>query len=457
MDSMQENEFEKVVQQKMEVFKLNPSDAVWSKVSATLTKPTKPHKKILLFFMFLCFLVVATTFVPVINTKHYFKDQTGHLLIQTDKPKTKDSKATAPAINNESEKSSVEMFDPETKKNANNTVSKDLATRQAPVLVQVVTTSDIKSSLKKIKNGAGKKIIKIAAGSVGENADLINNENEKVTQVFTEEKKNFSTSKLKDIQITDSLINPVLAKKLNDTAKNKSLLVVKNIKNSKNKWKLGITLAIGKSATGNGYLISGNDRSYNYSSYPQSSAGSNTGYRSIAINSGIAFSAGIFATHKLGSKTNIMVGLNYKLFRTSIIVGKQITGNNNIVYETGNTKTYYNNYHFAELPITFQMQFISIKKRPVFLDAGISVAQLIQTNALQFDPAQTRYFIDNNLFHKTIIGFSAGLSFNIASKKSTPFLLGPQIYYSATPLANKGLYTNSRYSFAGIRLQKIIK
>ena len=26
MDSMQENEFEKVVQQKMEVFKLNPSD-----------------------------------------------------------------------------------------------------------------------------------------------------------------------------------------------------------------------------------------------------------------------------------------------------------------------------------------------------------------------------------------------------------------------------------------------
>ncbi|WP_301933197.1 hypothetical protein, partial [Ferruginibacter sp.] len=66
-------------------------------------------------------------------------------------------------------------------------------------------------------------------------------------------------------------------------------------------------------------------------------------------------------------------------------------------------------------------------------------------------------YIDNNLFHKTIIGLSAGLLLNLVNNNKAPLLLGPQFYYSVTPVAGSGLYTKTHYSFVGIKLQKILK
>ena len=453
MNSMRENEFEKEVQQKMDELKLTPSDAVWSKVSVTLTKQKKRRKTLVLFFIFLGFLLIATMLLPVIKAKHFFENQAGDLIKPTANNKVQNEKANTFFKKGKDEKSKTKILYPEIKKPVISTINNDKSAQQALATEPEVATSAITSSYKKIKNSKAKNLIKITAGSVEQTADIKDDSNKKVVRQFPEKDTIFSPNKITVTKAPGRVIEFIISKKIVDTIRNRSAV----IKNTKNKWALGVTLAIGKSGTSNGYFTSANNRNYNYSSSPLNNTGGNISSLPSAINSGVALTVGILATHKVTSKTNIVVGVNYKLLRTSMLVGNDNTINNALAYGIGNAKTYYNNYHFIELPITFQLQVISIKKLPVFLDAGISISQLIHTNALQFDPAQGRYFIDNNLFRKTIVGLSAGLYINIANSKSAPFLLGPQFYYSATTLANKGLYANSKYSFAGIRLLKMLK
>ncbi len=49
---MQNSEFEKRVQQKMEELKLTPTDAVWEKVAAGLPPEKKPRRWIIFFLLF---------------------------------------------------------------------------------------------------------------------------------------------------------------------------------------------------------------------------------------------------------------------------------------------------------------------------------------------------------------------------------------------------------------------
>ena len=87
-------------------------------------------------------------------------------------------------------------------------------------------------------------------------------------------------------------------------------------------------------------------------------------------------------------------------------------------------------------------------------NAGFELSRLISTNALQFNRTQGYYFKDNNYFNKTTIGVSGGLSIAILKNKKTQWLIGPQVYYSLTPVASDGWYDKTHYSFVGLQLQK---
>ena len=104
--------------------------------------------------------------------------------------------------------------------------------------------------------------------------------------------------------------------------------------------------------------------------------------------------------------------------------------------------------------VDFSTQLTTLKKHDLFFNTGLSVAQLIKTNSPQFNNTTGQYFVDNTFFNKTVAGFSAGIDINISKSATAPLLLGPSFYYSLTPMASKGLYINSRYSFLGIRLLK---
>jgi hypothetical protein len=118
--------------------------------------------------------------------------------------------------------------------------------------------------------------------------------------------------------------------------------------------------------------------------------------------------------------------------------------------------TYHNYYHFIELPVLFQFK-ISSKKIPMFFSAGVSISNLISSNAVQFNNATRYYYHDNSLFTKTQFGFSTGLSAEFFSKQKRSILIGPYIYYGSGKIANESLYKNEHFSFIGLSSKILFK
>jgi hypothetical protein len=123
-------------------------------------------------------------------------------------------------------------------------------------------------------------------------------------------------------------------------------------------------------------------------------------------------------------------------------------------FAAGSLNKYHNKYHFIQLPIQIQSTIGRGNKFPLSWNAGFTLSRLISTTALQFNRQQGYYFKDNSNFNKTTIGLSAGLSVAILKNKKTQWLLGPQVYYSLTPVASSGWYDKTHYSFVGLQLQK---
>jgi hypothetical protein len=79
---------------------------------------------------------------------------------------------------------------------------------------------------------------------------------------------------------------------------------------------------------------------------------------------------------------------------------------------------------------------------------------LIGSNALQFDTASGKYYSNNNLLNKTQANLSIGALFGLSSLAKNPLLIGPDINFGLNKIAKANLYSDRRYSYFGLRLQK---
>ena len=458
---MPENEFEKEVQQKMDGFKLNPSNEVWNKVFAEIAPHKKRKKRIALYFIVLCFLLVGSWFLPLLNTHYFLEKPMSDLSSVPRNINEPTEKEIVPFKKSKGIKSKFKLRDVAVNKPVIDDDKNIQSAQQISTFKRSNSILSVTSAIKKIRKSEGGKLLKKVQDIFEETVNILPVTNKKLPQIYPEENKTLPLSKIKIDINSHILFKAVIVPNTPDTIKNNNTGIVKNISKTKNnkKWILGINVALGKSATGNGYLASNNNRNFDYLLSPVSSVGSsiNNGVAPASINSGIALTVGILANHQLSSKSNIAIGLNYKLLTTNLLIGKDSSNNNAIIYSVGNTKTYYNNYHLIELPITFQRQVFSIKRHAVLVDAGISIAQLLYTNSLQYNNFQSNYYMDNKIFNKTMIALIGGVFINIAGNKSAQFLIGPQFYYSSTTIATSGLYTKAHYSFAGIKLQKMLR
>ena len=464
---MPENEFERDMQQKMEGLSFSPSEKVWDTVSTAIQQQKKNRKKIFLVILFLIFLLTGTVFLSDTQTKHFFSRQaiTNNNPLKNDKPgtvKTSENSVQTPEVNANRHLQNITASTPHDSStaiavNAVGNVNHTASTQSSAIAHQAFPVA------KKTKKITGKTTAQFSAGSIEETVSgtLPANEIQRAPALEDGIEQKAQQSIIKNI---DTAAKIAAVKQPADTVINKTAGLAKTStkikKGSKNKWGFGISFAVGKSVTNNGYFNLSN--ASNYSLVPagnNNNGGVNYTYLPSAIHSGVAFAAGFFASYPVTVKSNINFGFNYTFFSTHLLVSPDSSANNltNINYGVGNIITYHNNFHFIEIPVTFQTSVAKIYKHPLYLETGLAVSQLFSTSALQFNAAQGRYYIGNNLFNKTIIGITAGLSINILNNKNAPLLVGPQISYSITPLANSGFYAKTHYSFAGIRIQKMLR
>ena len=455
---MAENEFEKQVQQKMEELKLNPSGEVWKNVEVQIRKEKK--RRWLLFFLLFLFVFSGGIFwwkenQPIGNTLVKSIAGNGSIVIK-DKKET-----TIAGVKNESN-DSVKLSQTETKISNNN-----YAVKQFILIKKTHARFKSKQSIGEVGEDNGNEIIvkskpKMEASIVTTDINDSSDNNEVEQKILNDSSNTTNTvfDSLKKEQEKNIVGNIDSNKKVKvDTIKNidkiKNALVNKN-ENGKHKWDLVLQLGAGMSATGNSYLVNNGSNLANGGTSTTNNINPPAGYSQLTIKMSFAFKVGLAAMYPISKKFAISAGLTYKLYSTVIATGSKSDSGVSFIYSTGDNNSYHNYYHFIDVPIEFQYRIGNSAQLPIYAFAGISLSDLIYTNALQFDYTRKIYYHDNSLFDKTGVGLTGGFLFDIFQKKKMPLQIGPDFYYGLSNMANSGLYNNKHYSYVGLRFQKII-
>ena len=503
---MPENEFEKQVQQKMDGLKVKPSEKVWQHVAGAIVK-RKTDRRIFAIVL-LCLLIAAGGIFLLNNTARQHKDNSMIIAGNTD---LKNSKET-PSFNNDPRKQIVDRQKKTVAKNVDSVSSLPTTSKDGQVLKIQYEKNEFSQAQKSPKIISAKPFKTVAENSIPDKKETLNHSKKgsyKTSRKISASLKNAlpadsvderitsgeantkNTSEkifpLNDMKINGPFLNPYNKIGVEIKANNLLAIQAKNysVENSpikkviplqqKYQWKIGLNFSVGASSTQNGYLGivgSGNgNASGAYTSaglVPGCANCANNGvyYRPSAIKPAAGIVLGIFVQKNISPKTAFSIGLNYKMYNSVMKTGSRvdsavIANNNsylsqsNFFYRTGINTRYKNHFHFLEIPLALNIKLGKQNKHPLYLNTGISIAQLIATNALQFDTASVKYYSNNSLFNKTQIGISAGLLFSLSGSAKNPFLVGPDIHVSLNRMAATGLYQSSNYSYFGIQIKKI--
>jgi hypothetical protein len=102
---------------------------------------------------------------------------------------------------------------------------------------------------------------------------------------------------------------------------------------------------------------------------------------------------------------------------------------NNFYANSGsNFSDYRNKFHFVSLPVAFNFQIL--KNAPIDFHIGLSLQQLVETNALLYSSLSKIYYTDKSAFNKTQLFSELGIEYS--------FLLGKKLLLKAGPRVNYG-------------------
>ena len=503
---MQENNFEKQVREKMEELSLAPADSVWPKVFLSIEK--RKGRRSLVGLVLLLLLITAGSIIFIIQ-----RDDHAAISSIENNPAGKATGAVPPTATKKQQGAPVNSaFDDkklgqrqESTVNAigeNNThvISKQLNTmphQKAGGQHPLITNSAPKNyRAGKLNNTTDSYYQVNASGSKDTKVDY--REKDDATEVSpqstvlatvkseTESFKSAEQAATKqdaiEIQPTGStaipsilIANPLLlsSNEVREKPVIRPFAPLANNPGKKNsRWKVGINFSAGISATRDGYLgvigLGGGDanKSFDQALSNSGSGGSLNPGSSFAlsppnITPGAGFTAGLFFQKNITPKTAVQVGLDYTLLTTRMRIGNRVDSvanftSNNFFYRSGTNTKYINQFHFIALPVAVNIKIGRSSRLPVYLNTGLTVAQLVHTNALEFAPLNGALYNDKKLFNKTQLSVTASLLLSINGNATHQLLVGPQLNFGITNMANAGYYKGRHYSFAGIQLKKTL-
>jgi hypothetical protein len=474
---MQKNEFEKQVQQKMDELKLHPSDSVWLNVKTNIAKKKRRNLAwILLPLLLICLGSGYLLMNSVSKSKTHEQNELSEVIIKNDSLPGKNqslkldvTKKGSPGkmdVNIHSSKkvqgeNQVIKIYPQT---FNEKVKKKISSQQdnhnaGPVRIIAKNKTD-QYYVTKSKSSAHPDEIVLADNKDAASVD--GSDLKKKVSATGERNDAYETSN-NNINNSDSLpVKNIVdsSKKIKDAESiitSKEGPVVKGGK-SKNNWRLGFTFSGGISGVSAKFLGSLEKTYAVADGLYASTANQNNALITLpsSLKSSTGLIAGFYIEKEISKMSWLTIGLNYKMFTSTNQVGKK--NDTTQRYNLANVSAvYHNHYHFLEIPVSLKAQ-ISNKEIPLFWDAGVSISQLIGSNALQFSSSNSgSYYQDNSLFNKSQVGFNTGLSVSLFSLQNTSLLIGPYINYGLTKAAKEGLYKNQHFNFIGLRSQILFK
>lgn len=474
-----QNEFEKQVQKKLDELDLVPSPPVWQSIEKQIRKD-KDRRRII-FWLPLGVLLLGAGAWFLFNGEH-------------DAGISKPVTATSQTQTNEQEKkASVEngIFDEgggDEEPKLNSKPSGE------PNSLQQNNTSE-----KVVVSSGNKPLSTTESGNTSSNVNVINSRQNAVAQqkyrdekltpangtdqkqtvpVISNENKLVATGIMgaenktveKDKTAVDASVN---TKK--DSAKKKDTILKDVVitektdppaaitaKSTSKKWKFGLMGGIGFSGEGTGIDLntekSMDQLSAGSAQPPPNLMGSIPG---TPVNKELSFSLGFAVKKELSTRFALVSGLNFNYYSSSRDVGEQVQDStlpagifiSRFYLNSGQVaNNVTSRYYFISLPVMMDWRFIA--SEPFHLQAGISIQQMISSDAIQYDPAKGIYYKDPSSLKKTqfFTNFNLGYEFSFRDKSS--LMLGPSIQYGLNTLSEK---ENKHLFFAGIQAQYFFK
>jgi hypothetical protein len=221
-------------------------------------------------------------------------------------------------------------------------------------------------------------------------------------------------------------------------------------KKEQQKWKIALQAGVGTSGLANGLNLFGNKReNLSFSSpvtNPTTVGNPTADRRHSSVQNSWSFSVGLDVQRQLSSRLSFSAGLRYRYFSNSFATGtfvRQDTvvrfGNNiNGFYANSGTAffNHTNHFHFIALPLALRWQML--KKKPLHLEGGLALQQLLSTNYLIYDSGSNVYYSDNSQLNKLQLTASLGMDYRILQAKNFSLATGPQLLYSFSRVDKTG-------------------
>lgn len=489
------NEFEKLVQQKMDELKLVPSEPVWQKVEMQIRKK-KDRRRLIFWIPFLGLMLGGGLWIgmnqyskqvsykenknPVNKFDHKNSDHNS-LTTQT---------TTINSVTNKNvDEKNPESINPKTQTNPLQTnktkgltqpknTNSDLSSKPDVQKVVFKKTGQAKEQLTNNKKESAVKLKDVELNKTTGNDVIISQapiekkpkepvpnlnvvRTDTTSSVAIEEKKNDPI-----ISVVDSVKDDWVSAK-DSTQKQDTAAVKKaNIKKyASSKWKLNLVAAAGSSTSSDFDLFSSvfgsGEKSLSVPSYNNNGSGSVSGgfinYGPSSVKEGFSFAVGAAAKKQIGQRVFFSAGLRYNYYSNTIQVGNRINQNRVLMdfsvsqyYTNAGTtlQPYKNQYHFISLPAA--MEFQLLKKRPLNFDAGLSLQYLFNTNGLVFDYSTQSYFSNKNAFNRLQLFFEPAVTYSV-SLKQNDLSFGPLLQYGFSRLEKNT--SNYRITSYGLKAQ----
>lgn len=491
---MPENEFEKKISSEMQGLKFKPSEHVWLRVEERIK--TKRKRRVFVII----FLFAGIALLGYWQRSNLFDGQKNDIAknvqknTSAEKQKEENSESANEINNSTATNQSTGITKPEETKIATDKIADDKlkyekseADKKGISISKKETTKPsknksnnfekqglVKNNKKNNKHGASATIV--AANSKKKNSvvddlseDLIttpetNSKSNDVnqTEVNPVENKIDSVQAVSNKQEQNATTKPDTLLKADPTKATASPVVKKEAPPKKWKWGFHITPGI-SSLNDNAVSFHGSNFA-DYFSYqsPANSGAAPPRQEPSDVKAGFALQVGAFAQRQLSSRTGLSFGLQYGYYSNVLHLGNRVSSsqlsfaynrNANQVYNAGSdTIKYTNSYHFAELPILFQWQLNKNKTKPLIWSTGITVGQLITSNAVMYDTAFNGvYYKNKSQLNKTQFSLTTGFSWTIANGKQLQWNLGPVADIHLTRLVDNPFENKSYLFFVGLR------
>ena len=462
---MQNKEFEKQVQQKLEELKLFPTAGVWNKVEAALPKERK--RRWLVFF--LLFAALSTATLLWLNNGHSSDNNirplaqqknTGNALPVNNSVNTPESNTTNGILNSSNTPSTdvlnTNRIDPAitTKIVAVSTDNIGTDKNIPPTDIPDQTFNDplpeknyrekflnqptVLESLAKMKVSVQSPDIskEEIEKQVTENNIIQKNKPSNQLNIAINKASQTVPEKLK----LKTAINP---KDKADSSAAVAAVKQPDKKTSKS-WQYGIQFGFGIPYTMNG--INNTVFTTNTSSLTAAPAVVTTVNNKPATPSpGMMFQSGVTVEKNLVGRLNIKTGLTYMFLSNNIQIGNKIdslSANGTTTYNNGNgispygnglLPLYNNHFRFIQLPLVVQFNIIKKEQFSLFLEGGASADFLINSNALLFNGATNTYYTNKDLYNRVVYTGLGGIGVKMAQQTRIPVSLGYQFNYGLKP------------------------